>query len=160
MTREEAKIEIKEIVGRTSRLIPPVYVKDLPPSKQFPDVPQWHGYEYEIWRNGERIRQILLEHNALRKDKELLDLFLTIALDRNAKRGRQSFIMLFCYKHCAGYAELFVQQLDDDFVCGHIIEGLNKMKAGQFVSLVKPFTTYKITWIRNQAKKYIKRYDI
>jgi len=43
-------------------------------------------------------------------------------------------------------------------VNGHIIEGLNKMKAEQFVSLVEPYTTDKNTWKRNQAKKYIKGY--
>ena len=47
---------------------------------------------------------------------------------------------------------------NDDFVNGHIIEGLNKMKAEQFVSLVEPYTTDKNTWKRNQAKKYIKGY--
>lgn len=158
MTKEEAKSKIKEIVGRTSLLIPLVYEQDLPPSVWFADVPDWHNYEYTIWNNGEQIRKILCEHKSLRKDSDLLDLFLTVALNRNAKRGRQSFIMLFGYKHCAEYADLLAAQLDDDFVGGHIIEVLYKMKAGQFVSVVKPYTMDKIAWIRNQAKKYMNRY--
>ena len=66
--------------------------------------------------------------------------------------------MLFGYKHCSEYADLLVKQIDDNSVNGHIIEGLNKMKVGQFVSLVEPYKTNKITWIRNQAKKYIEEY--
>lgn len=158
MTKEEAKERIKDIVGKTVKLIPPTYEKNLPPMKQFIDVPEWHDYEYKIWNNGEQIRQILLEHKNLRKDKSLLNLFLTVALNRNAKRGRQSFIMLFEYKHCAEYADLLVKQIDDTFVSGHIIEVLNKMKTGQYVSFVMPYTTDKIAWIRNQAKKYVNRH--
>lgn len=51
--------------------------------------------------------QILREHTSLRKDKSLLDSFLSIATNRNAKRGRQIFIILLGYKHCAEYAPFF-----------------------------------------------------
>lgn len=159
MTKEEAKDKIKEIVGKTIKLIPSTYEKNLPPMKQFIDVPEWHDYEYKIWNNGEQIRQILLEHKNLRKDKSLLDLFLIVALNRNAKRGQQSFIMLFEYKHCAEYADLFVKQIDDTFVSGHIIKTLNKMRTGKYVSFVMPYTTDKIAWIRNEAKKYVIQYQ-
>lgn len=157
MTKEEAKETIEDIVRRTVQRIPSTYEKDLPPMKHFPDVPQWHNYEYAIWKNGEQIRQILLEYKNLRKDKSLFDLFLLVALNRNAKRGRQSFILLFGYKSCAEYADLFVRQLDDIFVRGHILEVLNKMKVPHYVSLVMPYITDEETWIRNQAKKYVKR---
>ena len=159
MTKEEAVKEIKKLVGKTLKLIPTEYEKDLPPTEFSPNVPKWHDYEHTIWQNGEKIRQILCVHKNLRKNKELLDLFLTIALNRNAKRGRQSFIMLFWYKHCSEYADLLIKQIDDDFVNGYIIEGLNKMKVGKFFSLVEPYKTSKVTWIRNQAKKYINEYS-
>lgn len=158
MTTEEAKEMIKDIVRRTVKLIPSTYEKNRPPMKLFPDVPEWHNYEYDIWKNGEQIRQILLEHKNLRKDKLLLDSFLAVALNRNAKRGRQSFILLFGYKSCAAYAGLLAEQLDDVFVRGHIIEVLNKMKVSQYVSLVMPYTTDKISWIRNQAKRYVQQH--
>lgn len=158
MNKEEAKEKIKDIVGKTVKLIPPTYEKDLPPTELFKDVPEWHDYEYKIWDNGERIRQILLEHKSLRKDKSLLDLFLTVALSRNAKRGRQSFIMLFEYKQCTEYAHLLVKQIDDTFVRGHIIRALNRMKAGQYVSLVMPYTMDKTAWVRNEAKRYVNQH--
>ena len=164
MTKEEAKKEIEGIVKKTLKLIPLTYEENLPPMdltfggilrQKSTDIPEWHDYEHSIWQNGEKIRQILCEHKSLRKDKELLDLFLVVALNKNAKRGRQSFIMLFGYQHCSEYADLLIKQIDDNFVNGHIIEGLNKMKVRKFGSIVKPFTTDKTTWIRKQAKKYI-----
>ncbi|HJH38423.1 MAG TPA: hypothetical protein K8V76_04460 [Bacteroides ovatus] len=158
MTKEEAKEMINEIVEKTIKLIPIIYEENLPPSKQIPDVPQWHDYEYEIWKNGEQIRQILFEHKNLRSDKTLLNSFLAIALNRNAKRGRQSFILLFGYNFCAEYSNFFIEELDDVFVRGHIINVLNKMKTPNYVSLIMPYTTDKIAWIRNEAKKYVKQH--
>ena len=158
MTRNEAKEALNILLDQANELIPATIEKDLAPMDIAPGVPQWHDYEHQLWKIGEDIRQILNSHTPLRRDKELLDRFLSIALNRNAKRGRQSFIMLLWYKHCAEYAGLLAAQLDDRSVKGHIIEGLNKMKAGQFTDLVAPFTQDKTTWIRNQAKKYMQTY--
>ena len=141
MTKEEATKGIKKIVEKTLKLIPTTYEADLLPTKLLPNVPNWHCYERAIWQNGESIRQILCEHKTLRKNKELLNLFLTIALNRNAKRGRQSFIMLFGYKHCSGYADSFIKQIDDNSVNRHIIKTLNKMKVGQYASLLETYKT-------------------
>lgn len=149
---------INEIVEKTIKLIPAIYEDNLPSSKQIPDIPQWHDYEHEIWKNGEQIRQILLEHKNLWSDKALLNSFLVIALNRNAKRGRQSFILLFGYKFCAEYSNFFIEELDDVFVRGHIINVLNKMKTPNYVSLIMPYTTDKTAWIRNEAKKYVKQH--
>lgn len=158
MTKEEAKKKIQSIVSKVEKMIPLTYVEDLPPiDKKNPDIPQWHDFEDEIWIKGSDIEQILREHKSLRKDKSLLDSFLSIATNRNAKRGRQIFIMLLEYKHCAEYAPLLIKQIDDPFVDGHIIATLNKMRAYQYTSLIMPFTTHKIAWVRNEAKRYVSR---
>jgi hypothetical protein len=99
------------------------------------------------------------EHKKLRRDKQLLEKILTIALNRKAKRGRESFIMLLWYKHCQKYAQLLIEQIDDDFVRGHIIKGLNKMQASNFIEIVTNYKNDNNTWIRNEAKKYINKYD-
>jgi len=80
--------------------------------------------------------------------------------NKNAKRGRQSFIMLLWFKHCEKYAPILLDQIEDDFVRGHIIEGLNKMKASGYTEIVKKYTNDKTTWIKNQAKKYIENWKI
>ena len=51
-----------------------------------------------------------------------------------------------------------VTQIGDEFVSGHIIKGLNKMHADEFVEPVKNFLDHKITWVRNEAKKYLVTY--
>ena len=51
-----------------------------------------------------------------------------------------------------------VSHLKDPGVVGHVISTLLKMKAPDFAKEVQPFLEHRITWIRNKAKKYCKRY--
>jgi len=155
MNKQEAKILITKILEEASKLIPKNIDSDLKAINEYPDVPEWHPYEDKIWTLGEDIRQILIEHKSLRKDKKLLNLFLEICMNRNAKRGRQSFIMLFCFKHCAEYAPMIITQVDDKFVEGHVILAINKMHATGYRNLIAKFCESKNTWIRNEAKKYM-----
>jgi hypothetical protein len=158
MTITEAKNTVIEIVSRANLLVPKELKPDLKALEGYPDVPSWHKFEIDVWNFGEDIRQILEHYKPLRKDKDLLDLFLTICLNRNSKRGRQTFIMLFEFKHCVGYAKQIVSQLNDKFVEGHVIRCLNKMQAGGFGGQIKKFTEHKVRWIRNEAKKYMEKY--
>jgi hypothetical protein len=155
MSKEEPKLKIKQLIAQAEGLIPETLQDNLPDIANIPGVPEWHNYERKIWELGELIRQELAVHKNLRKDKELMDLFLRISLNRNAKRGRQSFIILFWNKHCREYAPQLITQIQDEFVCGHIIEGLNKMHAEGFSEMIREFTQCKVSWIRNQAKKYL-----
>ena len=158
MSKEQAKFKIKELIAQAECLIPETLQENLPGMDEMPGIPKWHEYEHKIWELGERIRHELVIHKSLHKDKEILDDLLKISLNRNAKRGRQSFIMLFWYKHCREYAPQLVTQIGDEFVSGHIIKGLNKMHADEFVEPVKNFLDHKITWVRNEAKKYLVTY--
>ena len=158
MDRIETKKKILALISEAEDLIPQNIEPDLPPSKDLNGVPEWHGYERKIWEHGEKIRQLLNEHKALYEDKDLFDRIISICLNRNSKRGRQSFIMLLWNKSNARYAERLIKQLDDKSVYGHIIEGLNKMKVPGYSTSIKPFSLDKTTWIRNQAKKYLQQY--
>jgi hypothetical protein len=159
MDKEQAKLKILELLHETEKLIPKDYVPNLDPIDGFPDIPQWHSFEHEIWKNGETIRQLFKEHKTLSQDKNIVENILSICLDKNAKRGRQSFIMLLWNKKYSEYADKLVSQIDDKFVDGHIIEGLNKMKTPYYLKQVRPFCSDKTTWIRKQAQKYIDQYD-
>jgi hypothetical protein len=158
MDKEHSIQKILELLKETEKLIPNNLVPDLDPIDGFPDVPKWHKFESDIWKNGEMVRQILREHKSLLADKYLLDRIFSICSNRNAKRGRQSFIMLLWNKYGNPFADKLVEQLDDKSVDGHIIQGLNKMKASGYVSKVQPFCFDKSTWIRKQAQKYIEKY--
>lgn len=159
MYKEEGKLKVLKLLHETENLIPDNLVPNLDSLDGFPDIPQWHQFESEIWKNGETIRQIVKENKSFLKDNNIIEGILSIALNRNAKRGRQSFIMLLWNKSSARFADELVNQLDDEFVNGHIIEGLNKMKVADYVTQVRPFCKVKITWIRKQANKYINLYD-
>ncbi|MDR2905897.1 MAG: hypothetical protein LBU73_08085 [Helicobacteraceae bacterium] len=160
--KERLKINTAEIldkanklVSRAEKLIPKILEPNLPPTELLPDVPDWHDFERKIWRLGDEIRQLIKENPTLRKENEFFQRILKISTNRNAKRGRQSFIMLFATKHLSGYAKELTTQLDDEFVNGHIICAIQKMHAAEFDSEVKPFAEHKHVWIRNAAKKYL-----
>ena len=158
MNKTEAKEKILFFIDEAENLVPKDIEPDLPYSKILKGIPEWHKYENEIWKLGEEIRQLLNEHKELYKDKDLFDRIISICLNRNSKRGRQSFIMLLWNKSNAHYAERLIKELDDKFVYGHIIEGLNKMEVSGYSDIVKPFCLDKNTWIRNQSKKYVQHY--
>ncbi len=49
--------------------------------------------------------------------------------------------------------------MNDHDVDGQVIDSLYKMGANEYVELIKPFLTHKQTWIRNEAKRYIQKYE-
>ena len=154
----DVKLRIRKLVKRAEALIPDEPVADLPPMKSIPDVPKWHGFENSIWTIGETIRGLLADHTSLRKDHELQDLYVSIATNRNAKRGRQSFFFLLKFKACARCAPAVASQLDDSDVKGHALSALRKMRAGGYADQARAILDDPNTWIRNEAKKYISRF--
>ena len=159
MNINDTKQEILELVETAVSQIPRDILPDLPPTKDLPNVPGWHSFEWSIWKIGESIRTLLTKHSLLRKDNELQDLFLVIAEDRRAKRGRQSFFFLLGYKACARCALGVARQLDDPCVAGHAIKALRRMGVGDFTSQVRALVDHPTTWVRNEAKKYISRFN-
>ena len=145
----------EKLVLRAEKLIPKILEPNLLPMNLFPDVPEWHDFEHKIWRLGEDLRELIKINPMLRKEDKLLQRILKISINRNAKRGRQSFIMLFDRKDLSNFAKYLVSELDDEFVNGQVIITIQKMHAAGFESEVKPFTEHKHAWIRNAAKKYL-----
>ena len=133
---------------------------DLAALDGFPNMPRWHEYETKIWEIGEQIRQILNENTKLRKDHQLQDAYLGVIKNKRSKRGRQSFFFLVSYKSCNRCSETVVSQLIDDKVVGHAISALRKMSNGNYTDQVNPFVDHPVTWIRNEAKKYIEKFGV
>ncbi|MEZ7496060.1 hypothetical protein QO206_11200 [Leeuwenhoekiella aequorea] len=152
------KEKIIELINKAKNLTPKKMDKDLSPMEGFPEVPNWHKYEREIWDIGEKIRQIIYTKKSLRKDKEINDLIMEVCMDKKSKRGRQSFILLLGYKHLSGHAPKLITMINDKFVDGQIIDTIYKMQATGFEKDIKPFATDKLTWIRKLAVKYVKKY--
>jgi hypothetical protein len=86
MDKDQAKLKVLELLRDTEELIPKNQVQNLGPLDGFPDIPQWHSFEHEIWKNGESIRQLLKEHKTLLQDKNFVEKILSICLNRNAQK--------------------------------------------------------------------------
>ena len=149
---------ILQIINKTESVIPCEPVPDLPP-KDFPGIPEYHSFENDVWSYGEEIRPLLTKHPELRVDTEIQERILKICLNKNAKRGRQSFIMLIGNLKFSNYAQEISTQINDPFVSGHVISTLTKMKKAGFYREVSPFLESKITWVRKEAKKYCDIYN-
>src|SRR5437868_6114333 len=102
-TDEQAKQKILDIVSEAKKLTPSLLESNLPDFEK--GIPAWHDYEHKIWQLGERIRQILLQNKKLRKDSDIQRGILSICVNKNSKRGRQSFIMLLGNVNCAAYSK-------------------------------------------------------
>ncbi len=157
MDRKAFDNEIDNLLNRAEVLIPEENLPDLPFMDLAPDVHDWYEFEHKLWDVGEEIRQFLSENKNKFNNSQIYRI-VKICLDKRAKRGRQSFVMLLGRKMYCGYSEQIVAFLNDDDVDGQVIDTLYKMAAKEYVDLIEPFLTHNRTWIRNEAKRYIMRY--
>lgn len=68
--------------------------------------------------------------------------------------------MLLGKKRYVSYAHNIIVVLTDEDVVGHVISALYKMGASQYIEQIKPYTNHAITWIRNEAKRYVQKYGV
>lgn len=149
--------EVDNLLAKAAATIPCEILPDLPYMQNSPDVHEWYAFELKLWDIGEEIRQLVFTTKKTFNDDQI-DRILTICLDKRAKRGRQSFVMLLGRKKYCDYAEVLIPLLNDGDVDGHIIDTLYKMQASGYVMLITPFLNHKRTWIRNTAKKYVQKF--
>ena len=149
--------EINDLLAETEATIPREMATDLPYMKQFPDVHEWHDFELKIWDMGEKIRQLIFSSKAT-FDQGQIRRIVDICLDKRAKRGRQSFVMLLGKVKYREQAHALIPLLEEEDVDGQVIDTLYKMRANGYVSLMTLFLKHKKTWIRNIAKKYVQKF--
>lgn len=156
MNRVSFDTEINNFLSSSEKLIPD---KDLPPlpfMELASYVHDWYDFELQLWDIGEKIRQLILkEHKEMNREQS--NRVLNICLNKNAKRGRQSFVMLLGKKRYCLYAHKIAVLLSDDDVDGHVISTLYKMGTTDYEEQIKPFINHNRSWIRNEAKRYINR---
>lgn len=155
MDRNHFDKKIDEFLFKAENLIPNDVLPDLPLIS--PDVHDWYDFEHQLWEIGEEIRMFLKENNR-KLNQYQIDKIVDICLDKRAKRGRQSFVMLLGRKVYADYADKIVSLLSDDDVDGHVIDSLYKMQVGGYSIYIKPFLNHNRKWIKNEAEKYITKY--
>ena len=155
---DDLREQILDLIAQAETAIPDELLPNLPPGRHTSGEPEFHSFENSIWQIGERIRQLLLKKTSLRNDETLQSLFLRISVNPNAKRGRQSFIMLLGHKSCRQHASGIASQITDKYVSGHVIGTLLKMQAADFATEVSTCLDADKAWIRNKANIYCKRY--
>jgi len=149
--------ELDTLLRKAESLIPDQILPDLPYMEHAPNAHEWYSFEQELWQIGEEIRQLAAENNK-KFHADQVERIVGICLDKRAKRGRQSFVMLLGRKMYCVYASSIVPVLEDPDVDGHVIDTLYKMCAGQYIELVEPFLNHNTTWIRNRAKNYVHKF--
>ena len=157
MDRKTFDSELDLLLTKAENKIPDENLPDLPFMELAPDVHDWYEFEHKLWEIGEEIRQFISE-NKNKLNKNQIDRIVSICLDKKAKRGRQSFVMLLGKKIYNSYADMIVTVLNDDDVDGQVIDTLYKMGAKEYVEQIEPFLTHNRTWIRNEAKRYVQKY--
>lgn len=139
--------------------------KDLIPEEALPDRPYrngtdhgWYDFELKLWAKGEEIRQLLQTSGRKLSSGQALSV-LALCLEPNAKRGRQSFLLLLGQKTYAVHGAAVASLLSDPHVAGQAIDTLYKMGASGYCREVEPFLEHPMTWVRNSAKRYLLKYS-
>lgn len=159
MRRDEFDAQVNDLLRLAERLIPEDDLPDLPYMDLAPTVHDWYDFEHELWDKGEEIRQLIA---AAHKDlnAEQADRVCRICEDSRAKRGRQSFVMLLGKKRFFPFANRIAAVLPEEDVTGHVISTLYKIGASEYVAQISPYLDHGITWIRNEAKRYVQKYGV
>ncbi len=157
MDRKQFDDKLNELLSNAESMIPDENLPDLPYMESAPDVHDWYGFEHELWEKGEEIRQHIL-CGKKRPNTEQIERIVSICMDKRAKRGRESFVMLLGKKCYVNYAGKLATLLNDSDVDGHVIDTLYKMGATGYNSQIEPFIKHNRVWIRNKARKYIEKY--
>lgn len=157
MDRKQFDKKLNELLSNAELMIPEEFLPDLPFMETASDVHDWYDFEHELWEKGEEIRQHIL-YGKKKPNTEQVERIVAICMDKKAKRGRESFVMLLGKKCYINYAEKIAILLNDSDVDGHVIDTLYKMGADSYSTQIKPFVNHNRAWIRNKAKKYIEKF--
>ena len=156
MDRDDFNSAINSLLDDAESIIPNEDLPQLPFMKDAPDVHDWYDFEHRLWEKGEEIRELIVkEHKELNNEQS--NRVCSICLNKNAKRGRQSFVLLLGKKRYIEYASQIADLLSDDDVDGHAIDTLYKMGTTEYQELIKPFLNHNRSWIRDEAKRYINK---
>lgn len=82
-----------------------------------------------------------------------------LVTDRSFGISRQMFVMALGRMKTPEAIPLLVDLLDDDDVNGHAIVALRKLKAIETVEDIRKLVNYPRTWVRNEAKKTVAKFE-
>ena len=114
-------------------------------------------YEDLIWTLGESLRRFLKRNKPLRQSPELWTRVEAICCDPRYGRGRESFTMLLGQYGGRDRVPILVGLLEDDQVQGHALYALRLLGAAQARAKAEQLLDSPRTWIRAEARKYLRK---
>lgn len=156
MNKQTFDAAVEKLLAEARALIPDETLPDLPYREGID--PGWYDFELKLWAKGEELRQFLSSsRRGLREDQILA--VLALCRNVNAKRGRQSFLMLLGRRGYAAHGQAVAALLSDPHLTGHAIDTLYKMGVSGYCREVEPFLDHPMTWVRNSAKRYLLKFS-
>ena len=141
-------------------LAPAEFPPDLPTTPLLLGAPGWYDFEWQAWAIGEAVRRSLKDKPQFRRNVSVTDAICSVAVCRNLRRGRQSFVMSLGYTTAASCSPAIAQLLYDPDVDGHAVDTLLKMQVSGYGAEVADLSRHKHAWIRRLAKRYAERYGV
>jgi HEAT repeat protein len=89
-------------------------------------------------------------------DTDSVSELIKIAMDKRHGISRQMIVYGFDKFRNDETKTALISLLNDEDVVGHAIHSLSKFKDKTLIKYLEPFLTYKVTWVRNEAKKAVK----
>ena len=94
------------------------------------------------------------------QDRDILPDLLRIVQEKEHGIARQMIVSgLGAYKNSENVKSILIELLNDDEVVGHAISAIRKIGDKELIRFVEPFISYKVTWIRNEAKKTVEKFN-
>ncbi|MGY3778951.1 hypothetical protein [Isobaculum melis] len=119
--------EVNSLLEDAIKLIPSKMLEDLPPNRL--GIIYSLPFESKLWAMGEQLRQLIQTDKKFQFDERQIKLLLKIIQNKQAKRGRQSFVMLLGKRKYAYLAPQLIPYLDDPCIALHIFDTIYKMRA-------------------------------
>ncbi|WP_427875386.1 hypothetical protein [Flavobacterium sp. MMS24-S5] len=114
----------------------------------------WYSFEYDIWRLGENLRNIIKKKN-FKKSARVEKAIIEVLMNNRYGKGRETFALLVG-EFKFHLSEKQVQTLlEDKEVYGHLIVSLRKLRMKGFDEKMKIIINSEKGWIKTEAKKYL-----
>ncbi len=91
------------------------------------------------------------------KDKESIPELIQLASQREHGHSRQMIVVALGQMKAEEALPVLIDLLDDETVAGHAVSALSYFAKPELIPHLEPFTSHEKTWIRNEAKKAIKK---
>lgn len=92
-------------------------------------------------------------------DKDVLPDMLKIVQEKEHGTARQMIVYNLGKFDGPETRQVLIGLLNDKDVAGHAIHAISKLHDKSLIKFIEPFQTYEVTWIRNTAKRAVKRLE-